>query len=280
MSRIRLSPTTVTPRAETCCPMPEKLEAVRNAGIDQCPDDDQEDEDRDQCRLADQRERGGAAAAALQHLLDLCPAALGDLGRRFGGAGGIAAPDVSHAAGPCPSDSVCCCCVLPSLPVPSVAAISASGVKRRRAELGEPLATDQDHDPVADVQVGELVAGEQQAGAALLGHRGELGEQQRLRRHVHPAGGRDRDDQPRLARDRAGDGDLLLVAPGQLADRLVPGRRTRSTGCEPAAPSRRTRARGRSQPSRRASQSTIDIVPFSATPSSATKPSAWRSSGM
>ena len=39
-------------------------------------------------------------------------------------------------------------------------------------------------------------------------------------------------------------------------------------------------ARGRSQPSRRASQSTIDIVPFSATPSSATKPSAWRSSGM
>ena len=55
ISRIRLSPTTTTPSAELCSPMPAKFDTVRNAGLDHAADDEQQDEHGQQRHLAQQR---------------------------------------------------------------------------------------------------------------------------------------------------------------------------------------------------------------------------------
>ena len=123
-------------------------------------------------------------------------------------------------------------------------------VEGRPAELGEDLAADQHDDPVADLQVGQLVGAQQHARAARRRHVGERAEQQFLGRDVHAAGRRDRDDERRAVRERPRDGDLLLVAAGQLADRLAGPRRHQGQPRGRAAPRRRPGARGRSTPSR------------------------------
>src|ERR1700734_2846578 len=58
-------------------------------------------------------------------------------------------------------------------------------VERALGELGENLAADQDDHAVADDEVVELVAGQQEAGAGLGGDPVELGEQEFFGGHVH-----------------------------------------------------------------------------------------------
>jgi len=62
-------------------------------------------------------------------------------------------------------------------------------VEGRFAEFGEDLAPEKHDDPVADHQVGQLVAAEQYACPAGRRHVGEGVEQQFLRSHVHTAVG-------------------------------------------------------------------------------------------
>jgi len=63
--------------------------------------------------------------------------------------------------------------------------------------------------------------GQQQARAGFGGDPVELGEQQFLGGHVYAAGRGDGHDQHRVAGQRPDHGHLLLVAAGQLADRLA-----------------------------------------------------------
>ncbi len=160
-----------------------------------------------------------------------------------------------------------------------MAAISSSLSYGRLGELGEHLAANEHDHAIADLQVVELVAREQQARAGRARDLGERREQQLLRGDVDAARRCDRDDQPRLARQRAGDRDLLLVAARQLIDWLAqPARDERKLFGERA---RREHARGRGEDSEPpARRRAMLIVMFSEMPSRPTKPSSQRSSGM
>src|SRR6202020_2723065 len=57
-------------------------------------------------------------------------------------------------------------------------------VERRLGEFGEDLAADEDDAPVADVEIGELVAAEQHARSGVAGDAGQRAEQELLGRDV------------------------------------------------------------------------------------------------
>ena len=167
MSRIRLSPTTMTPSAETCCPMPEKLDTVRNAVLTSAP------------TMTSRTSTGSSAASRTSEIaaaLRLRPCSTASTSARLRSVTSVGR--IASAGRRRRARSVSCWWPLPvgvGLPLLRAAdrrqALGGGdqrlAVERRRAELGEPLAADQDHDPVADVQVDELVGGQQQAGAAL-----------------------------------------------------------------------------------------------------------------
>src|SRR5215472_17296583 len=189
ISRIRLSPTTVTPSAAICCPIPVKFDTAKNALLTNVP------------TMIAATMTGSSAASRSQEMAAawrLRPAMIAAM----------------------PGSLTICSEALLIERDPFGRGYQRLVVERGIGELGKHLAADQHDHPVADRQVGQLVGGEEQPGTAFRRDLGQLGEQQRLRRHVHAPGRRDRHDQLRLAYDRPRDRDLLLVTAGQLTDRL------------------------------------------------------------
>ena len=219
--RIRLSPTTTTPSAELCWPMPGEVRDGQERRADHRADDEQQDEDGQQRHLAQH-----ADVHAAQPRAD-----------------GTAAPNrAATGAGrvrPSPSAGRVRCSEIIAVPprrrcqsaargrtvMPSVATISSSRSKggsvnsvktspRTRTTTRSQM-TRSDSSSVHSSTPAPL---SRPRSASEL-------EQQRLRGDVHAPGRRDRDDQRRVVRQRPRDGDLLLVAAGQLLDRLGGARR-------------------------------------------------------
>ena len=215
--RIRLSPTTTTPSAETCWPMPAMLDTVRKAGLTTEPTTSRMTStgssatSRSTLMLTPRRRRGPAPARGR--------AAAG--GRRVGRAGGqrrVGCRSGDHRAassGP----------PVPASTRPSVATISASrsngGSVNSVKTSPRTSTTMRSHKTRSDSSSLHSRTPAPVPRATV----GQRPQQQRLRRDVHAARGRDRDHDGRVVGQRAGDRRLLLVAAGQLADRLGrPGR--------------------------------------------------------
>ncbi len=137
-----------------------------------------------------------------------------------------------------------------ALPVPSVAAISAS---RSKGGSVNSVKTSPRTSTTTRSQMtrsaSSSLASSRLAPVSVV-TRSSSDEQQFLGRHVHAAGRRDRHDQHRVAGQGPGHGHLLLVAAGQLADRLAEPGRHQGQPRGPAARPRASRRRGLTKPNR------------------------------
>ena len=253
--------------------MPAKFETVRNTGLTMRADDHQQDQHGQQRHLAssDAHVRPERTAALRAARTAVRPAL-------------VAGRPVPSAGRPTRSRSSA---VATSSSAAAVSRVAGSALGRhdqlvavegRLAEFGEDLARTRTMTR-SQITRSESSSLHSSTPAPLSAVTAAGAKQQLLGGDVDAAGGRDRHDKPRLVGERPRDGDLLLVAAGQLptgwpgpedTSESVRGDRRRR-GCPP---------RGPQQPSRSASRSVMVIVTFSATPRCATKPSARRSSGM
>src|SRR4051794_7198571 len=86
--------------------------------------------------------------------------------------------------------------------------------------LPDHLAAEHDKDPVADPQVVDLVRDDENTGTADSGLVDDA-QQRLLGAHVHTGGRTQEYQDPRLAGQRPGHHDLLLVSPGQAGYQLA-----------------------------------------------------------
>ena len=144
ISRIRLSPTTTTPSAETCCPTPVRFEVVRNAGLTIEP-------------TTTRMTSTGSSAAPRTNPTAARPRLRPSTAGACRGRCEVGLAHVRHR------DPLAC------RRKPLGGRDQLLAVKRRLAELGEDPPTNEHDNALADLQVVELVAGQQQARAGTRG---------------------------------------------------------------------------------------------------------------
>ena len=217
--RISASPSTSRPSSVDCWTTPIRLSWVRNAGETMKPmtPSTKITGTRDRSRQRAEVDPGPAARRAVHRVG----------GRRRCGLGHGAVPVRAFRAfrAPCVRSGAvpgrtgrAGRAVLAGPAMPSIAATSSWSLQPRPNSAIDPPVEERQH-PVADPQVVQLV-GDDQAPLPAVRDLPYDAEQRVLGLHVHARGGPDHHQHARVAGQRAGDDDLLLVAAGQAGDRL------------------------------------------------------------